>query len=87
MRARMEQFEHILATGLPALFSEHDLDEPARAALLAQADNLKDWMSGILEWHRRCVRYTEPELERVHRPAGLPGPTGLGTSGLGLVPA
>lgn len=87
MRARMEQFEHILATGLPALFEERDLDEPARAALLAQADNLKDWMSGILEWHRRCVRYTEPELERVHRPAGLAGPTGLGTSALRLVPA
>lgn len=93
MRARMEQFEHVLATGLPALFDEQGLDGPARDALLAQADNLKDWLSGILEWHRRCVRYTEPELERVHRPAapptlaGLPGPTGLGTSGLALVPA
>ena len=42
-------------------------------------------MSGILEWHRRCVRYTEAELRR-HGSLGpsrtvLHNPTGLGTSG------
>jgi germacradienol/geosmin synthase len=42
-------------------------------------------MSGILEWHRRCARYTESELRR-HGPLGpsrtlLHNPTGLGTTG------
>ncbi|TVS99803.1 germacradienol/geosmin synthase [Amycolatopsis bartoniae] len=64
MRARMEQFEHILANDLPNLFEDLELSGPAREALLAHADHLKNWMSGILEWHRKCVRYTEPELRR-----------------------
>lgn len=66
MRARMEQFEHILATDLPALLA--DQDEATRATLTRHAGEMKDWMSGILEWHRRCARYTEPELERTRRP-------------------
>lgn len=85
MRARMEQFEHVAATGLPALFDEHDLDEATRAALTGHAKGLEEWMSGILEWHRRCARYTEDELCRVHAPAapgGLPVPRGPGTSAL-----
>ncbi|MTD59152.1 terpene synthase family protein [Amycolatopsis pithecellobii] len=72
MRERMEQFEHILANDLPALFEEFDLDSEARAALTRHAEELKDWMSGILEWHRNCVRYTEPELRRLRTPQ-LPG--------------
>ncbi|MEV7969692.1 family 2 encapsulin nanocompartment cargo protein terpene cyclase [Sphaerisporangium sp. NPDC088356] len=84
MEARMRQFEHIIANDLPALFDEHALDETARAALTRHADDLKEWMSGILEWHRRCVRYTEAELNRT-RQAATPEdfsfpPTGLGTS-------
>ncbi|TNC27763.1 terpene synthase family protein [Amycolatopsis alkalitolerans] len=71
MNARMEQFEHILADDLSALFDQFGLDEAARAGLLGHAAGMKDWMSGILEWHRRCVRYTEPELERVRNPAAL----------------
>ncbi len=66
MTARMQEFEHILAYDLPALLDEHDLDEPTRRVLVRHADDLKDWMSGILEWHRRCARYTETELRR-HR--------------------
>ncbi|MCU1679829.1 MAG: putative terpene cyclase [Amycolatopsis sp.] len=84
MTARMRQFEHIIANDLPALFEEFALDEPVRRILIRHADDLKEWMSGILEWHRRCVRYTEAELRR----NGVPGasrnffflPTGLGTS-------
>jgi germacradienol/geosmin synthase len=79
MNERMRQFEHILATGLPVLFAEQDLTEQAKAALTSQADLLKDWMSGILEWHRRCVRYTDAELRRTYRGFTL-FPTGLGTS-------
>ncbi|MGV9779358.1 family 2 encapsulin nanocompartment cargo protein terpene cyclase [Streptosporangium sp. NPDC003464] len=84
MAARMRQFEHIVANGLPALFEDFNLDGPVRAILTRHADDLKEWMSGILEWHRRCARYTEAELRR-SRASGAPSvlsflPTGLGTS-------
>ncbi len=90
MTARMRQFEHIVANDLPALFDEHALAEPVRRVLTRHADDLKEWMSGILEWHRRCARYTEGELLRT-RAAGAPTdfsfpPAGLGTSAL-RVPA
>jgi germacradienol/geosmin synthase len=88
MTARMQQFEHIVANDLPALFEEFDLDAPVRDLLTRHADDLKEWMSGILEWHRRCARYTEAELERSRIP-GTPAdfsllPTGLGTSAVRL---
>jgi germacradienol/geosmin synthase len=84
MTARMQEFEHIVRTDLPALFDDHDLDDDAREILTRHADDLKEWMSGILEWHRRCVRYTEAELLRLRGKATPPAfsflPTGLGTS-------
>jgi germacradienol/geosmin synthase len=79
MNERMRQFEHILKTGLPALFVEHDLDAQARQALINQAELLKDWMSGILEWHRRTPRYTDAGLRGRYR-GFTQFPTGLGTS-------
>jgi germacradienol/geosmin synthase len=79
MNERMRQFEHLVKTGLPALFKEQDLDERAQQALINQAELLKDWMSGILEWHRRCARYTDTELRRTYR-GFTQFPTGLGTS-------
>ena len=96
MRARMEQFEHILADDLPRLFEDFDLDEAAREALLRDADGMKEWMAGILEWHRKCVRYTDAEQRRLRTPEplgeGVPadhawGPTGLGTSAARLASA
>jgi germacradienol/geosmin synthase len=86
MTARMREFEHIVANDLPAMFAEFDLDEEVRASLTRHADDLKDWMSGILEWHRGCVRYTEPELLRLRDQAtGFSFlPTGLGTSAVRL---
>ncbi|MFD8528920.1 family 2 encapsulin nanocompartment cargo protein terpene cyclase [Streptosporangium canum] len=84
MTARMQQFEHIIATGLPALFDDFALDESTRRILTRHADDLKEWMSGILEWHRKCARYTEAELRRSRIPEAPTGfsllPTGLGTS-------
>jgi germacradienol/geosmin synthase len=82
MTARMREFEHIVANDLPAMFAELDLDEGVRATLTRHADDLKDWMAGILEWHRGCARYTEPELLRLRDEAmGFSFlPTGLGTS-------
>ncbi|OUC99760.1 family 2 encapsulin nanocompartment cargo protein terpene cyclase [Streptosporangium minutum] len=84
MTARMQQFEHIIANGLPALFDDFALDEQTRGILTRHADDLKEWMSGILEWHRKCARYTEAELRRSRIPGAPTGfsllPTGLGTS-------
>ncbi|OZM73295.1 Geosmin synthase [Amycolatopsis antarctica] len=84
MRARMEEFEHIVAHDLPAMFEELGLEDSVRQVLTRHAEDLKEWMSGILEWHRKCVRYTDAELRRgrtVEVPRELSFlPTGLGTS-------
>jgi germacradienol/geosmin synthase len=61
---RLRQFEHILANDLDAMFDDLDLAPPARDGILAYAGHLEDWMSGILEWHRHCQRYTDVELRR-----------------------
>ncbi|WP_369406304.1 terpene synthase family protein [Nocardiopsis trehalosi] len=87
MNERMRQFEHILAGELQELFEEYGLAPEARAALTRHADELKDWMSGILEWHRKCVRYVDAELRRTYRPAPADiadwlTPKGIGTAGL-----
>ncbi|MET0235920.1 MAG: germacradienol/geosmin synthase [Kibdelosporangium sp.] len=80
MTARMEQFEHIVDNDLPVLFDEYELDEEAQQMLVRYVDGLKDWMSGILEWHTKCARYTEAELRRQAHPAATLLPNGLGTS-------
>ncbi|QFU93068.1 germacradienol/geosmin synthase [Amycolatopsis sp. YIM 10] len=88
MKARMEEFEHIVAGELGLMCDELDLTDEVRRALIGHAEHLKDWMSGILEWHRKCVRYTEPELKRVRGDSTTSTPpvdfsfppTGLGTS-------
>jgi germacradienol/geosmin synthase len=89
MKSRMEEFEHLVANDLPKLFDEFGLDDSVRAILTQHAEDLKEWMSGILEWHRTCVRYKEADLKADRVPgtaAPLPGfslrPTGLGTSAL-----
>ncbi|WP_245975498.1 terpene synthase family protein [Amycolatopsis palatopharyngis] len=64
MTERMREFEHIVKHGLPAMFDEYDLDVQARGILTRHADNLKEWMSGIMEWHRTCARYKEEDLRR-----------------------
>ena len=86
MRERMEQFEMLVETGLPRLFDEYDLSAEARDELIRQADLLKDWMAGVLEWHRRTPRYTDAELRRTHYGFTLL-PTGLGTAAARLLPA
>ncbi|SFB50018.1 germacradienol/geosmin synthase [Amycolatopsis marina] len=84
MAERMREFEHLVKHGLPAMFDEYDLDVQVRGALTRHVDDLKDWMAGIMEWHRTCVRYKEEDL----RGGAATGPrekfsfhpTGLGTS-------
>jgi germacradienol/geosmin synthase len=70
MAERMTQFEHIVEVELPAMFDEFDLDDQVRAILTTYADELKDWLSGIMEWHVKCARYTESTLKR-DRASGL----------------
>jgi germacradienol/geosmin synthase len=73
------------------MFDDLDLDDTTRASLTEHAAGLQDWMSGILEWHRRCVRYTEAELQRLRVPrtsTGFPlAPTGLGTAAVRIMSA
>ena len=96
MTARMQQFEHIVANDLPAMFTELDLDEEIRQVLTKHADGLKDWMAGVLAWHQQTTRYPEARLRARHNPTAQVTssfqrtsfqPTGLGTSALRLASA
>jgi germacradienol/geosmin synthase len=93
MTARMEQFEHIVANDLPAMFTELDLDEEIQQVLTAQAEGLKAWMAGVLAWHYHTLRYPQAQLHARYRPTITATssfrqtslqPTGLGTSALRL---
>ena len=83
MTARMQQFEHIVATELPTLFADYDLDESSQERLLGYVEMLKQWMAGVLRWHKAVDRYKEFELQN-SSPARQfsKGPTGLGTSAI-----
>lgn len=92
MTSRMRQFEHIIATELPLIVDDFQLNAPARAALDGYVVGLQDWMAGILDWHILCGRYREPALRKRYQagfyrtgsyrtqPGRPGGPTGLGTS-------
>ncbi|HEY3482203.1 MAG TPA: germacradienol/geosmin synthase [Streptomyces sp.] len=83
---RLREFRHLTETRLPALFDEFGLDGDARRALEGYAQELRDWMAGILAWHRGCLRYDEQTLLRHHSPpkvtvpAPWGPPAGLGTA-------
>jgi germacradienol/geosmin synthase len=88
MGARMRQFQHTVATELPALLDELELEleETTRRNLLAYVEGLQDWMAGVLNWHRETGRYKESGLlykQSRHEPPAQRwplGPAGLGTS-------
>lgn len=81
MTSRLRQFEHIIATDLPTVVKEFNLDENSCKALSAYIEGLQDWVSGILEWHRMTGRYDEATLRSYRAPRYvLGGPTGLGTA-------
>jgi germacradienol/geosmin synthase len=81
MTARMEQFEHIVATELPALYDDFNLEPKIRKKVDRYVEKLQQWMAGIIRWHTAVERYKEPELQSA-RMSGLTfeGPKGLGTS-------
>jgi germacradienol/geosmin synthase len=86
MTARLQQFEHIIATELPVLADEFNLAEQARETLSAYVEGLQDWVAGILDWHRLSGRYDETALLRRYRkpPQQFDRPSGLGTSAIRL---
>ena len=63
--------ERLATEELPALADDMGLDAGTRAALDAYVAELRDWMAGILKWHRETARYDrrEPVSPRCLRPA------------------
>ncbi|GIJ74812.1 terpene synthase family protein [Virgisporangium ochraceum] len=93
MTARLKHFERVAAVDLPQLYEDLRLDTVARSAVEGYVDELRDWIAGVVLWHRRTTRYDEAEIRRTRRPgpvvaAGLSRrvtrPTGLGTSAANL---
>jgi germacradienol/geosmin synthase len=77
LTARMRQFEHVISHELPALMSDLSLDA---AVLEAYVQELRDWIAGILHWHRECNRYKDANLTAKATPPRVGTLTGLGTS-------
>jgi germacradienol/geosmin synthase len=81
MSSRVKQFQHVVDTELSILFDDFELDSAGRTKIQRYVKDLENWMVGVLNWHRKTVRYGERELldsPTVGRV--LYGPTGLGTS-------
>ena len=79
--SRLRQFEQIIATELPALFDERELDTNPREHLLAYVKGLQDWLAGDYRWHQETGRYTNIELSIPPAARRLfSGPTGVGTA-------
>ncbi|MFH8369264.1 family 2 encapsulin nanocompartment cargo protein terpene cyclase [Streptomyces sp. NPDC018031] len=88
MTSRMRQFQHVAAHELPVLYDDFQLSREAREVLDGYVGELRNWLSGILVWHRECRRYGEAELRAdACPPPWVGGPTGLGTSAARLLAA
>lgn len=61
---RMQQFEHIVEHELPVLYEDFGLGREARTVLDGYVDDLRNWMAGILNWHREVDRYRDAWLSR-----------------------
>ncbi|XVQ08233.1 terpene synthase family protein [Spirillospora sp. CA-255316] len=68
MSSRLRQFERMAADELPVQAEEYGLDAEARETLDAYLDDLRNWMAGILKWHRETRRYGEEELVERYGP-------------------
>ncbi len=81
MTSRACQFQNIVATELPVLFDDLNLDTSTREKLYGYVEKLQQWMCGVLQWHITVDRYKEFELRNSSASIpGINGPTGLGTS-------
>ncbi|MDY7047992.1 MAG: family 2 encapsulin nanocompartment cargo protein terpene cyclase [Microcystis panniformis WG22] len=87
MTSRALQFQHIVATELPGLCDDFQLDSKVRNQLYGYVKKLEQWMCGVLQWHRAVDRYKEFELRQNSTEKRLfSGLTGLGTAGLKIKP-
>ncbi|MFI9722099.1 germacradienol/geosmin synthase [Streptomyces sp. NPDC052396] len=86
MDSRMRQFEHVVAHELPQVYEDFRLSEEGRATMDGYVGELRNWLSGILNWHRECRRYREDELRRPVGASRLGEPSGPGASAV-YVPA
>ncbi|MGA5203904.1 germacradienol/geosmin synthase Cyc2 [Streptomyces variegatus] len=64
MSQRMRQFEHVVEHELPILYDDFRLTREARAAMATYVADLRNWLSGILNWHREVDRYKDEWLSR-----------------------
>ena len=63
MTQRMQQFEHVAAREFPVLYEDFKLTDEARATMDGYVDELRNWLSGILNWHQQVPRYKSDHLE------------------------
>jgi germacradienol/geosmin synthase len=66
----MRQFQHVTAAELPVLCDDFELDDAARDAVDGYVGQMRNWLSGILNWHRGCDRYDEAALRRRYGATG-----------------
>jgi len=64
MTRRMQQFEHVAAHELPVVQDDFGLSKEAREAVDGYVGDLRNWLSGILNWHRKVDRYQAHYLAR-----------------------
>jgi germacradienol/geosmin synthase len=76
MAARIGQFGHVVTAELPAVLDA--LPDKGRRALREYVQDLRNWIAGIVHWHRECHRYDERDLPSA--PVRVGALTGLGTS-------
>jgi germacradienol/geosmin synthase len=83
--ARIQEFEHIVATELPRILEEFRLDKAAREAVLEYVEKQRSYMSGVLNWHVLTSRYMDAELERHPIERAIEGARGFGASAARIV--
>jgi germacradienol/geosmin synthase len=64
MTQRMRQFEHVVAHELPVVYDDFELSREARDIMDGYVDDLRNWLAGILNWHRQVDRYNPAFLAR-----------------------
>ncbi|MFF0161346.1 germacradienol/geosmin synthase Cyc2 [Streptomyces sp. NPDC005263] len=64
MTQRMEQFEHVVRHELPIVYEDFDLSDEAREIMANYVADLRNWLAGILNWHRQVDRYKADYLAR-----------------------
>ncbi len=72
MNSRMREFQHICENELPVLYDDLALSPQVREILDGYVAELRNWIAGILHWHREVDRYREDELRVVAGSGGRP---------------